>query len=466
MKIIVVGGAPAGIRAALRARELGADVTLLESGRLGGTGFNEGPAPVRALARAARLCGNAAAFSTFGLKGDAPQVDFKAAIASAHRVTAHAHHIRQLMTRVKDAGIEVVDDSGRARFVGHLTLEVEDGRRFEGDRIILAVGGQPRKLPIPGHHLALSFHDLWALEKLPRRVTVVGGAATGCQVASIVLDLGAQVDLVEAADRLIPTSDVDVSRGLRAAFTARGMNIMTATRSDAIEVQNGRLSVVLQRDGNRETLETDAVFLMVGWPANLSSLGLDIAGISTRGPYVLVDQYLQTNVPKIFAVGEANGLSTVVQTVLLQGSLAAENAVLGPKRIYTPRAVASASFTDPEYAAVGLTEAQARVRHDCVVEVVGYDELPRAIIDARTDGMCKLIVDKNTRTLLGAHVLGPYSAEVVQVAATCMAAGMEVTKIAELEFAFPTFTEAIGIAVRRIVHKLGLKAPEWTGNDI
>jgi pyruvate/2-oxoglutarate dehydrogenase complex dihydrolipoamide dehydrogenase (E3) component len=101
-----------------------------------------------------------------------------------------------------------------------------------------------------------------------------------------------------------------------------------------------------------------------------------------------------------------------------------------------------------------------------VVEVVGYDELPRAIIDARTDGMCKLIVDKSTRMLLGAHVLGSYSAEVVQVAATCMAAGTDVTKIAELEFAFPTFTEAIGIAARRIVHKLGLQAPEWIGNDI
>ncbi len=430
MKVVVVGGGPAGIRAAAGARALGADVTLLESTRLGGTAFNRGPAPVRALARAARLRADAASFSTFGLQGDAPRVDFKAAIANANRIAAYANETRHITARVAEMGIDVIDRAGPARFVDRMVLSVADGRRFEGDRIILAVGGTPRKLPIPGNELALSFHDLWAMEKLPDRVTVVGGSATGCQLASILLDFGAEVDLVQGADRLTPPSDAAISHGLEAAFVARGMNVLTATRSEAIEAKDGRLSVAYQRGGVAGTLETDAVFLMVGWPANLSSLDLGVAGIATRGPYIQVDEHLRTNVPEILVAGDANGISMLVQSAVLQGAVAAENAVLGPKRVYRPNAVASGSFTDPEYGAVGMTEEQARASHDCVVEVVSYDALPRAIIDARTDGMCKLIVDRKTRTLLGAHVLGSYSAEVIQVAATCMAAGMDVTKIA------------------------------------
>jgi len=320
--------------------------------------------------------------------------------------------------------------------------------------LILAVGGEPRKLAIPGNELGLSFSDLWSLEALPRRITVVGGSATGCQLASILLDFGAQVDLIQAADRLIPPSDADISFGLQAAFAGRGMSVLIGARSESIERSNGRLRVNYRQAEVLRTIETDAVFLAAGWPANLSALGLANAGVETRRSYVQVDEYLRTNVPEIFAVGDANGISMLVQSAIIQGAVAAENAVLGSNRVYRAKAVASGSFTDPEYGSVGLTEAEARVSHDCIVEVVRYAELPRAVIDAHTDGMCKLIVDGPTGAILGAHVLGSYSAEVIQVAATCMAAGLEITRVSEMEMAFPTFTEAIGMAARRIVRRL------------
>lgn len=464
MKIIVVGGGPAGVKAALRARELGADVTLIESKRLGGTAFNEGPTPVRTLARAARLRADTALFSTFGLEGKAPDVNFGAAIKNAVRVADYANEVRQVTAQVKAKGIEVVDEAGPAHFVDTKTLELADGRSFTADRIILAVGGAPRKLPIPGNELGLSFHDLWGMEELPGRVTVVGGSATGCQLASILIDFGAEVDIIEFADRLTPPSDADISSGLEAAFKERGMNVLTGTRSDGIEKVNGRLKVLYTRGEEQGSLETDAVFLMVGWPANLSGLNLEAAGIELGGPYIKVDEYLQTNVPEILVAGDANGVSMFVQSAIHQGSVAAHNAVLGPEQVYTPHAVATGSFTEPEYGSVGMTEAQAREKHDCIVEVVNYDALPRAVMDGRTDGMCKLIFDSKSLKLLGAHVLGSYSAEVIQVAATCMAAGMTVNKIAELELAFPTFTEAIGIAARRICRKQELDTAEWVGD--
>ncbi|HKE82316.1 MAG TPA: NAD(P)/FAD-dependent oxidoreductase [Vicinamibacterales bacterium] len=464
MKVIVVGGGPAGLRAALRARELGASVTLIEAERLGGICFNKGPAPVRTLARAARLRHDARDFPAFGLRGSVPHVDIRAVIANATRVAAHANEDLHLTERVRDAGVEVIDRAGRAHFIDRHSLALQDGRRLQGDRVVLAVGGFARKLPIPGHELALSFDDLWSLGALPSRAAVVGGSATGCQLASILADFGVEVTLLEGAGRLIPRSDVDISRGLEAAFIDRGMRVVTAARSTSIDAKDGHLRLAYEKDGRAQALDADAVFLAVGWPGNIDSLRLEAAGVETRGSYIRTDEFLRTSVPDIFAAGDVNGLSMLVQSAALQGIIAAENAVRGAHRTYRPHIVATGSFTQPECASVGLTEEEASADHKYIAEIVRYEHLPRAIIDQRTDGLCKLIVDRRTGTVLGAHVLGSYSAEIIQVAATCMAAGMDVRQIADLELAFPTFTEAIGIAARQAVRTLGLEPKEWPGN--
>ena len=164
IKIIVVGGGPAGVQAALRAHELGAEVIIIESNRLGGTAFNEGPAPVRTLARAARLRADTSLFSQFGLEGNAPSVNFEEAIKNANRVAVHANDVWQLTEIVKNLSIKVIDEVGPACFVNKNTLEIRDGPRFNADKIIIAVGVKPRKQSIPGNELALSFHDLWQMK--------------------------------------------------------------------------------------------------------------------------------------------------------------------------------------------------------------------------------------------------------------------------------------------------------------
>ncbi|MGO1728719.1 MAG: dihydrolipoyl dehydrogenase family protein [Flavobacteriaceae bacterium] len=453
-KIIVIGGGPAGVQAALRAKELGAEVTILESNRIGGTAFNEGPAPVRTLARAARLRTDTTLFSQFGLKGKMPTVNFEEAVNNSNRVAAHANEVWHLTKIVKEQGIKVMDEIGPARFVDKNTLELKDGRKFSADKIIIAVGGKPRKLNIPGNEFALSFHDLWGMKELPKRVSVVGGSATGCQLASILIDFGAEVDIIEFADRLTPPSDIDISRRLETAFKKRGMNILTGTGCDSIEKKNGKLKVSFTKGENSGSLETDAIFLMVGWPANISGLNLEAVGVELNGPYIKVDDYLQTNVPEILVAGDANGVSMFVQSAAHQARVAAQNAVFGAEKVYDPQAIATGSFTEPEYGSVGLTESKAKEEHDCIIEVVDYTSLPRAVMDGKTDGFCKLIVDRKTQKLIGAHVLGSYSAEVIQVAATCIAAEMTIQNIAELELAFPSFTEAIGMAAQRICRKL------------
>lgn len=455
--VLVVGGGPAGVQAALRAHELGAKVTLLEANKLGGTAFNEGPAPVRTLARAARLRTDTALYSQFGLQGDAPSVDFKAAIDNANRVAAHANQVWHLTNIVEYQGIEVIDEVGSAYFVNNNTLEIADGRQFSADKIILTVGGKPKKLSIPGNELALSFHDLWSMTELPKRVTVVGGSATGCQLASILIDFGAQVDIIEFADRLSPPSDADISRKLEEAFKSRGMNVLTSTGCESISKENGQLKVIYKHDEQVDSLMTDAVFLMVGWPADLEGLNLEATDIKGNGPYIEVDDYLQTNVEGVYVAGDANGVSMFVQSAAHQARVATQNALSDTAEKYAPRAIATGSFTEPEYASVGMTQAQAEKDHECIVEIIDYENLPRAVMDGRTDGFCKIIIDKQTQQLLGAHVLGSYSAEVIQVAATCLATKMTVNEIANLELAFPTFTEALGMAAQRICRNLRLE---------
>jgi pyruvate/2-oxoglutarate dehydrogenase complex dihydrolipoamide dehydrogenase (E3) component len=171
-----------------------------------------------------------------------------------------------------------------------------------------------------------------------------------------------------------------------------------------------------------------------------------------------VDEYLRTNVGHIFAVGDANGQSMLVQSARQEGRVAARNAVLGPARQAAYDVVPSGSFTDPEYGRVGLTEAQAARDHDVVVGVARYDDLLRPVADGRPDGFCKLIADRQTHAILGAHVLGEYSAETVQTVAACMAAGLRVEQVAELQLAYPTFTEAISMAAQKICRAIGVGA--------
>ena len=186
----------------------------------------------------------------------------------------------------------------------------------------------------------------------------------------------------------------------------------------------------------------------------------------TEHSYIPVNDYLQSNVPHIFAAGDINGQSMLVQSARYEGQIAAKNAVLGPYHRCTHEIVPSGSFTDPEYASVGLTEAQARQQYDCEVAVVQYDDLLRPVADNHPEGFCKLIVERRHRYILGAHVIGEYSVEIIQMVAACMAGGMRVEQVAELQLAYPTFTEAVGMAAQKLVRELGLAPLPQLWSDI
>jgi pyruvate/2-oxoglutarate dehydrogenase complex dihydrolipoamide dehydrogenase (E3) component len=466
MKLIVLGGGPAGLNAALQARELHAEVTLLESKRVGGTNINEGPAPVRTLARAARLARDAGSWETFGLKGARPEIDLAAVLANANRIANYVHEKRHLAEHIRSTGIELIDGVGPAQFLDQHTVGVADGRTWQADKIIIAVGGHGQVLPMPGAELALTYSDIWTLKQLPASVAVVGGAATGCQLASILEDFGCQTYLLEHSPRLIGRVDEDISLALADAFQKRHITVITGARTERLEKVDGGIRLHYRKQEQLASLTVDAVFFAVGWPGNVDALNLVAAGVVTERSYIPANDYLQSNVPHIFAAGDINGQSMLVQSARYEGRIAAENAVLGPYHRFTHEIVPSGSFTDPEYASVGLTEAEARQQYDCAVAVVQYADLVRPVIDAHPEGFCKLIIERRRRYILGAHVLGEYSVEIIQMVAACMAGDMRVEQLAELQLAYPTFTEAVGMAAQKLVRELGLAPLPQLWSDI
>jgi pyruvate/2-oxoglutarate dehydrogenase complex dihydrolipoamide dehydrogenase (E3) component len=460
--IIVIGGGPAGVTAALRARELGATVSLIERSRMGGTCTNDGCVPTRVLAHTARLLREAGQFPEYGLSGAAPKLDFPLVMRRAAQVVYSIHEKKQLIGHLSDAKVEVFSEVGEAQFVDAHTLRLPDGRHFQADKFILCAGGRARRLDFPGAELALTHSDVWALKALPASVVIVGGAATGCQLASILAAFGAQVTILERYERILGAEDRAVSEIVAKTFLERGIRIIAGISTIQQIEQTGKTQELRYTlDGQVEQLQTQAVILSTGWVGNLSSLNLPAAGVETQGAYIPVNDYLQTNQPHIFAAGDMTGRMMLVQSAGYEALAAAENAVLGAGQPQKHLIVPHGGFTDPEYASVGLTEAQAQ--GDTLVAQVSYGELDRAVIDNRTTGLCKLVVSPETHRVLGVHVVGEQALEIVHMAAAGMAAGMWVEQLAELQIAYPTYTAVIGLAARKISRQLGVVAlsPEW-----
>ncbi|MFL5991308.1 MAG: dihydrolipoyl dehydrogenase family protein [Rubrobacteraceae bacterium] len=467
-EVVVVGGGPAGVTAALRARELGAGVALVERGELGGTCTNDGCVPTRVLAHAARLVRDAEQFADYGLVGELPEVDFPRLLGRVRVLVDEVHEKKRLRERLEAAGVLVIDGSGEARFAGENSLALGDGRRLEAEKFVLCAGGHARRLGLPGGELALTHSDVWTMGDLPRSVAVVGAAATGCQLASVFAAFGARISLLEVAPRILGAEDETVSEGVAEAFGRRGIEIFTGI--DGVirieETLDGR-RVVYSRSGEARALEVGAVVFAAGWPGNADSLNLSAAGVEVgRGGYVRVDDALRTSAPHVFAAGDLTGRMMLVQSATHEAEVATENAVLDGRRTLRHAVVPHGGFTDPEYGSVGLTEEEARREYDCAV--VPYMDLDHGIIDGRPEGSCKLIVSRETRRVLGAHIVGEQAVEVVQLAATAMRAGMRVEQLADLELAYPTFTAAVGLAARRITRALGfipLARAERDGNE-
>ncbi len=456
MDVLVIGAGPAGLSAALRAAELGARTSLVTRGELGGMAACDGPVPVRTLAHAARLLRETRQLGQYGIDVSEPVLDYPRLLARVREVVkdVREHSIRR--EQVERLGVTIYENSGTARFIDPHTIETGSGLRLHADNVVLSAGGTIRQLPIPGFEHTATHSDAWSLTSVPPSIVVVGAGATGVQVASIFQAFGTRVQLFEAGLRILPTEDEDVSAAVVVAFRESGMVVRENFGAiESFEKTPVGVRMVFSKDGTRHSAEAKLAVMAVGWVADTAGLNLTAAGVETdpRG-YVWVDEYLRTSAPNVFAAGDITGRLMLVPQAIHDGFVTATNAVQGPVMTLGHQVSPIGSFTDPEYAQVGLTEAKARETHDVEVVVVRFDETVRTIIDGRTTGFCKLIADRATGRILGFHVVGERAVEIVQVAAIAMAAGLKVDNLAHIPLSFPTYTGIVARAAYRAAHQI------------
>ena len=456
--VIVIGAGPAGVLAALRAGDLGARTALVTRDHFGGMAANDGPVPVRTLAHAARLIRNARQLDHYGISVGEPALDYSRLLCRVREVTADVRAHSSLRQQIDTASVKVYENRGAVRFLDAHTVETATGEKLEAKKIIICTGGKSRKLAVPGFELTATHSDAWGLKSVPPSMLVIGAGATGAQVASVFNAFGSKVQLFHTGPRIVPTEDEDVSTAVEQAFRHSGIDVRKEFGAiEAFEKTPTGIRMLFRKGEETLSAEATLAVIAIGWIANTEGLNLQKTGVETdnRG-FIQVDQYLRTSAENIFAAGDVTGRLLLVPQAIYDGFIAATNAVQGPSMPLPDQVAPIGSFTDPEYAQVGLTESKARERHEVVVGRIDFDSTTRTIIDGRKFGFCKLIADRASRQILGCHVVGERAVEIIQLAAVAMAANMPVDELAQVPLSFPTYGGVLGRAAATVTRQLNL----------
>lgn len=465
--VLVIGGGPAGVVAALRAADSGAKTALVTRDEFGGMAANDGPVPVRTLAHAARLVREARQLGSYGIVVGQPLLDYQRLLERVREVVNEVRTQSTFRSQVDSVNVAVHENAGDARFIDPHTVETASGLRLRADKIIICTGGVSRRLSVAGSDFTATHSDAWALTSVPESMIVIGAGATGAQVASIFNAFGSRVQMFHTGRRILPTEDEEVSSAVAAAFRESGIAVNEDFGViESFEKTPTGVRMLFSKDGDRKSVEANVVVTAIGWIAETDALDLARAAVETdkRG-FIRVDQFLRTSASHVFAAGDVTGRLMLVPQAIQDGFVAATNAVRGATMRIPDQAAPIGSFTDPEYAQVGLTEAKARETHDIVTGVVRFNSTTRTIIDGRTNGFCKLIVDSGTRQILGCHVVGERAVEITQVAAVAMAGGMRVDDLAQVPLSFPTYAGVLGRVAASVSRQLNLTV-SWQANQL
>ena len=468
--LVVVGGGPGGYPAAIRAAQLGLKTALVEKERPGGVCLNWGCIPTKAMLRSAEVLETMQHSAEYGVLADNVRLDWSAVGKRRERVTKTLTDGVASLLRAN--GVTVVN--GHARFVGPTAVEVvavgeaplgpggplynappaPDGRpqaRLEGRNLILATGSTPVLLPIPGIDLpgVVTSDGAFLLPEVPRRIVIIGASAVGAEWAAMFSAFGTQVTMVELLPTLLPAEDEDMGKALARSFTRRGIKVQTRRTvseiTPAAEGKGGPLRVTItDPDGQHpEQVETDVVLVGVGRRPNTAGLELERARVATdqRG-WVPVDEQLRTNVPGVSAIGDVTGRVLLAHVASHQGLVAA-GVLAGHEERIDYRAVPAATFTHPEVASVGLTEAAAReAGHDVVVGRFPFTALGRAQTYGSTEGLVKVVAETRYREVLGVHIIGPGASDLIPEGVLAMHLEATLDDIADTIHAHPTLGES------------------------
>jgi pyruvate/2-oxoglutarate dehydrogenase complex dihydrolipoamide dehydrogenase (E3) component len=446
--LVVIGGGTAGETAARVAKRTLRRVALVERERLGGDCLWYGCVPTKAMLASAKVARNAQQSQRFGVAVDNARVDFTAVMARKDRIVTRVEQT-ELPETFRREGIDVLLGPARLRDPHH--LEIGD-QLVAADRFVIATGSGPAVPPIEGLKEAgyLTNIDAVQLENLPRSLAVLGGGPIGCEFAQMFRRFGAAVTVVEMEDHLLPSEDEEISGLLAASFAAEGIALRLGRRVTRVErTTEGRRLHLAQKNGPSESVTAEQVLVAVGRTPR-TDLNLEAAGVAYGKGGIKTDRRLRTAARHIWAAGDVVGPYLFTHVAAYHGDIAGTNAAGGRKQL-SYRALPWATFTDPEVARAGLTEAEARERYGSTVTVVRWPlaSIDRALCEGEPQGLVKLLIVPGLwlglggGELVGAHIIGPHAGEWLHQLLLVMRARLPVALAAWPVHVYPTF--ALGV---------------------
>ncbi|MGE0718258.1 MAG: glutathione-disulfide reductase [Alphaproteobacteria bacterium] len=415
--LFVIGAGSGGVRAARISARHGARVAICEESRYGGTCVIRGCVPKKLLVYGASFRDAFEDARGFGWDVGMPVHDWPTLIAAKDREIGRLEGIyRKLLT---DAGVTPIE--GRGRLLDRHTVEVA-GRRWTADRILIATGARPVIPDIPGREHAITSNEALDLKALPRRVVIVGGGYIAIEFAGIFSGLGAETTMLVRGEQLLRGFDDDARVEMARELNGRGITIHTRTLPTAITGDERGLTV---RTGIGEELGCDAVMFATGRKPNTEGVGLAAAGVELKpSGAVVVDDWSRTSVDNVFAIGDVTDRINLTPVAIAEGHAFADTAFGGKPRRMDRRFVPSAVFGQPPLASVGLTEAQARATHGAVdIYRARFRPMKHTLSGREERTLMKLIVDRTTDKVLGAHMVGADAPEIIQGLAIALSAG-------------------------------------------
>lgn len=456
--VLVLGAGTGGYVAAIRAAQLGLKVAIVEKEKVGGTCLHSGCIPSKALLKSADVLHTASRMQEFGVLASAPEFDLGLAMERKDKIVDQLHKgVQHLM---KKNGIDVIEGYGRVMGpsifsprAGAVRIEKSDGDStiINPGYVIIATGSRPKALPglpFDGERVINSNHAL-QLAQVPKSMIIVGGGAIGCEWASMLSDFGCEVTIVEFMPRILPPEDEEISSELARLFKKRKIKVLTDAKvlPETFSVKDGLATIVIDRAGKQETVSAEKILVSVGREPATDDLGLEATEVKMNRGYIQVDESMRTAEPNLFAIGDAIGGLQLAHVASHEGMIAAETIAGHHPMPINYDHVPRCTYTRPEVASVGITEAEAKARgYEVKTGKFSFRAIGKALVNGEVDGFVKVITDSATNDLLGVHMIGPHVTDLISEAGLAHVLNATAWEIAHSIHPHPTLSEAIGEA--------------------
>ncbi|MDF1569907.1 MAG: mercury(II) reductase [Spirochaetaceae bacterium] len=449
--LIVIGTGSAGMAAAIRAAESGHRTAIVEAGTIGGTCVNIGCIPSKALVRAAEVYYRAGHHHFAGVHTRAESVDWKEVLRQKNELVDSLRGAKYADV-LSSYGESIKLFRQRARLDGRGGVVLADGKRLTGNKILVAAGASPRILPLDGIDKVpvLTSTSLMNLEKLPESLIIIGGRAIALELGQVMARFGVRVTILQRSGSLVPEFEPEISADIERYLSDEGVEIHTGVQPQSIRFDGSEKAVGVTENGTPREFHAQEVLMAVGRRANTEGLGLEEAGVQLDGNgFIVVDEQMRTSHEHIYAAGDVTNNPKFVYVAAASGGLAAANMLVGAGQPLNLSVLPEVVFTDPQMAAVGLTERDAEAAgFNIKTTVMNMNHVPRALAAQDTRGLVKLIQDTDTGKLLGAHIVAPEGGEMIQTLTLAIKFGIGVADLVGTLFPYLTLNEGIRIAAQ------------------